>query len=74
MAMIYPFMQSLREASFPEPGETIQIKSFMPESGTEVTTTTNHPHKHTVQVQRDLESLVEIINKPLNFFFYYSIS
>ncbi|KAJ3601953.1 hypothetical protein NHX12_029714 [Muraenolepis orangiensis] len=37
MAMIYPFMQSLREAPFPEPGKTVQIKSFIPESGTEHT-------------------------------------
>ncbi|KAM3877812.1 DENN/MADD domain containing 2Db [Diretmus argenteus] len=36
MAMIYPFMQSLREAPFPAPGDTVKIKSFIPESGTEV--------------------------------------
>lgn len=36
MAMIYPFMQSLREAPFPAPGNTVKIKSFIPESGTEV--------------------------------------
>lgn len=36
MAMIYPFMQKLREASFPAPGNTVEIKSFIPESGTEV--------------------------------------
>ncbi|TUL77782.1 DENN domain-containing protein 2D [Bagarius yarrelli] len=36
MAMIYPFMQSLREAPFPAPGNTVQIKSFIPDSGTEV--------------------------------------
>ncbi|XP_048879865.1 DENN domain-containing protein 2D-like isoform X2 [Brienomyrus brachyistius] len=35
MAMIYPFMQSLREAQFPAPGQTVRIKSFIPESGTE---------------------------------------
>uniref|UniRef100_A0A674C9Q9 DENN/MADD domain containing 2Db n=1 Tax=Salmo trutta TaxID=8032 RepID=A0A674C9Q9_SALTR len=35
MAMIYPFMQSLREAPFPAPGNTVKIKSFIPESGTE---------------------------------------
>ncbi|XP_063072030.1 DENN/MADD domain containing 2Db [Engraulis encrasicolus] len=36
MAMIYPFMQSLREASIPAPGHTVKIKSFIPESGTEI--------------------------------------
>ncbi|XP_066500983.1 DENN/MADD domain containing 2Da isoform X2 [Hoplias malabaricus] len=36
MAMIYPFMQSLREAPFPAPGNTVSIKSFIPESGTEI--------------------------------------
>ncbi|KAJ8265884.1 hypothetical protein COCON_G00149830 [Conger conger] len=36
MAMIYPFMQSLREAPFPAPGHTVKIKSFIPESGTEM--------------------------------------
>jgi len=38
MAMIYPFMQSLREAAFPAPGHTVKIKSFIPERGTEVRT------------------------------------
>ncbi|KAK7136182.1 hypothetical protein R3I94_014739 [Phoxinus phoxinus] len=36
MAMIYPFMQSLREAAFPAPGYTVNIKSFIPERGTEI--------------------------------------
>ncbi|XP_072419585.1 DENN domain-containing protein 2D-like isoform X2 [Chiloscyllium punctatum] len=36
MAMIYPFMQGLREAAFPAPGKTVSIKSFIPESGTEI--------------------------------------
>ncbi|XP_051758963.1 DENN/MADD domain containing 2Da isoform X2 [Ctenopharyngodon idella] len=36
MAMIYPFMQSLREAAFPAPGHTVNIKSFIPERGTEI--------------------------------------
>ncbi|XP_060767029.1 DENN/MADD domain containing 2Db isoform X2 [Neoarius graeffei] len=36
MAMIYPFMQSLRETPFPAPGKTATIKSFIPESGTEI--------------------------------------
>uniref|UniRef100_A0A8D2LMW0 DENN domain containing 2D n=1 Tax=Varanus komodoensis TaxID=61221 RepID=A0A8D2LMW0_VARKO len=34
-AVIYPFMQGLREAPFPAPGKTVTIKSFIPESGTE---------------------------------------
>ncbi|CAI5678668.1 unnamed protein product [Oreochromis niloticus] len=38
MAMIYPFMQKLREAPFPAPGNTVEIKSFIPESGTEIIT------------------------------------
>ncbi len=38
MAMIYPFMQSLRESAFPAPGHTVNIKSFIPERGTEVRT------------------------------------
>ncbi|XP_018777829.2 DENN domain-containing protein 2D [Serinus canaria] len=35
MAVIYPFMQGLRESPFPAPGKTVTIKSFIPESGTE---------------------------------------
>ncbi|KAE8623291.1 hypothetical protein XENTR_v10005556 [Xenopus tropicalis] len=35
-ALIYPFMQGLREATFPAPGKTVKIKSFIPESGTEI--------------------------------------
>ncbi|KAI4824441.1 hypothetical protein KUCAC02_012952 [Chaenocephalus aceratus] len=31
-AMIYPFMQKLREAPLPSPGHTVEIKSFIPES------------------------------------------
>ncbi|KAG1946180.1 DENN domain-containing protein 2D [Pimephales promelas] len=34
--MIYPFMQSLREAPLPAPGHTVRISSFIPEAGTEV--------------------------------------
>ncbi|XP_030634205.1 DENN/MADD domain containing 2Db [Chanos chanos] len=40
MAMIYPFMLSLRESPFPAPGNTVTIKSFIPESGTEIITLT----------------------------------
>uniref|UniRef100_A0A8C9L8W6 UDENN domain-containing protein n=1 Tax=Pavo cristatus TaxID=9049 RepID=A0A8C9L8W6_PAVCR len=36
MAVIYPFMQGLRESPFPAPGKRVTIKSFIPESGTEV--------------------------------------
>lgn len=36
MAVIYPFMQGLRESPFPAPGKTVTIKSFIPDSGTEV--------------------------------------
>ncbi|XP_051890554.1 DENN domain-containing protein 2D-like isoform X2 [Pristis pectinata] len=36
MAVIYPFMQGLREAAFPAPGKTVCVKSFIPESGTEI--------------------------------------
>ncbi|XP_065099242.1 DENN/MADD domain containing 2Db isoform X1 [Paramisgurnus dabryanus] len=35
-AMIYPFMQSLRESPLPAPGNTVKITSFIPEYGTEV--------------------------------------
>uniref|UniRef100_A0A670I2A6 DENN domain containing 2D n=1 Tax=Podarcis muralis TaxID=64176 RepID=A0A670I2A6_PODMU len=34
-AVIYPFMQGLRESPFPAPGKTVTIKSFIPDSGTE---------------------------------------
>ncbi|XP_074833788.1 DENN domain-containing protein 2D [Carettochelys insculpta] len=36
MAVIYPFMQGLRESPFPAPGKTVTIKSFIPDSGTEL--------------------------------------
>lgn len=48
MAMIYPFMQKLREASFPAPGHTVEIKSFIPESGTEVSGR-SYTHRNTHQ-------------------------
>ncbi|KAK2906524.1 hypothetical protein Q8A67_005509 [Cirrhinus molitorella] len=35
-AMIYPFMQSLREAPLPAPGNTVKISSFIPDAGTEI--------------------------------------
>ncbi|CAL8340892.1 unnamed protein product [Lota lota] len=58
MAMIYPFMQSLREAPFPEPGETVQIKSFIPESGTEI-----------IMLTRPLESWLEHVDFQILFCF-----
>ncbi|KAI4890867.1 hypothetical protein NFI96_023730, partial [Prochilodus magdalenae] len=51
MAMIYPFMQSLREAPFPAPGNTVNIKSFIPESGTEI-----------IRLTRPLDSWLEHVD------------
>ncbi|KAF7654988.1 hypothetical protein LDENG_00062240, partial [Lucifuga dentata] len=51
MAMIYPFMQKLREAPFPAPGNTVEIKSFIPESGTEI-----------IRLTRPLDSYLEHVN------------
>nr|XP_046253935.1 DENN/MADD domain containing 2Da isoform X2 [Scatophagus argus] len=51
MAMIYPFMQKLREAPFPAPGNTVEIKSFIPESGTEI-----------ISLTRPLDSWLEHVN------------
>uniref|UniRef100_A0A3Q2VRE4 DENN/MADD domain containing 2Da n=1 Tax=Haplochromis burtoni TaxID=8153 RepID=A0A3Q2VRE4_HAPBU len=51
MAMIYPFMQKLREAQFPAPGNTVEIKSFIPESGTEI-----------ISLTRPLDSWLEHVN------------
>ncbi|XP_047226988.1 DENN domain-containing protein 2D-like isoform X2 [Girardinichthys multiradiatus] len=51
MALIYPFMQKLREASFPAPGQTVEIKSFIPESGTEI-----------IHLTRPLDSWLEHVN------------
>ncbi|XP_029912638.1 DENN/MADD domain containing 2Da isoform X2 [Myripristis murdjan] len=51
MAMIYPFMQKLRESSFPAPGNTVEIKSFIPESGTEI-----------IRLTRPLDSWLEHVN------------
>ncbi|XP_013880187.1 DENN/MADD domain containing 2Da [Austrofundulus limnaeus] len=50
-AMIYPFMQKLREAQFPAPGHTVEIKSFIPESGTEI-----------IRLTRPLDSWLEHVN------------
>ncbi|XP_025066948.1 DENN domain-containing protein 2D isoform X1 [Alligator sinensis] len=48
MAVIYPFMQGLRESPFPAPGKTVTIKSFIPESGTEL-----------IELTRPLDSRLE---------------
>ncbi|XP_034552446.1 DENN domain-containing protein 2D-like isoform X2 [Notolabrus celidotus] len=50
-AMVYPFMQKLREAPFPAPGNTVEIKSFIPESGTEI-----------ISLTRPLDSWLEHVN------------
>ncbi|XP_069797357.1 DENN domain-containing protein 2D-like isoform X2 [Narcine bancroftii] len=51
MAAIYPFMQGLREASFPAPGKTVCVKSFIPESGTEI-----------IELTRPLDSRLEHVD------------
>ncbi|XP_034027549.1 DENN/MADD domain containing 2Da isoform X1 [Thalassophryne amazonica] len=51
MAMIYPFMQKLREAPFPAPGNTVEIKSFIPEAGTEI-----------IRLTRPLDSWLEHVD------------
>ncbi|XP_029012839.1 DENN domain-containing protein 2D-like isoform X2 [Betta splendens] len=51
MAMIYPFMQKLREAAFPAPGHTVEIKSYIPDSGTEI-----------ISLTRPLDSWLEHVN------------
>ncbi|XP_062283894.1 DENN domain-containing protein 2D-like isoform X2 [Scomber scombrus] len=56
MAMIYPFMQKLREAPFPAPGNTVEIKSFIPESGTEI-----------ISLTRPLDSWLEHVNFAMLF-------
>ncbi|XP_053326247.1 DENN domain-containing protein 2D [Spea bombifrons] len=50
-AVIYPFMQGLREATFPEPGKTVKIKSFIPGSGTEM-----------IELTRPLDSRLEHVD------------
>ncbi|KAM6977001.1 DENN domain-containing protein 2D-like [Aplochiton taeniatus] len=51
MAMIYPFMQKLREAPFPAPGNTVEIESFIPDSGTGI-----------IRLTRPLDSWLEHVN------------
>uniref|UniRef100_A0A8C3K1W1 DENN domain containing 2D n=1 Tax=Calidris pygmaea TaxID=425635 RepID=A0A8C3K1W1_9CHAR len=51
MAVIYPFMQGLRESPFPAPGKTVTIKSFIPESGTELIELTRPVDAHLEHVE-----------------------
>uniref|UniRef100_A0A8D0F058 DENN domain containing 2D n=1 Tax=Strix occidentalis caurina TaxID=311401 RepID=A0A8D0F058_STROC len=51
MAVIYPFMQGLRESPFPAPGKTVTIKSFIPESGTEIIELTRPVDAHLEHVE-----------------------
>ncbi|NXT84012.1 DEN2D protein, partial [Zapornia atra] len=51
MAVIYPFMQGLRESPFPAPGRTVTIKSFIPESGTELIELTRPVDAHLEHVE-----------------------
>ncbi|KAF1655900.1 DENN domain-containing protein 2D, partial [Eudyptes chrysocome] len=51
MAVIYPFMQGLRESPFPAPGKTVTIKSFIPESGTELIKLTRPVDAHLEHVE-----------------------
>ncbi|CAL8369128.1 unnamed protein product [Lota lota] len=51
MAMIYPFMQKLRESPFPAPGHSVEIESFIPESGKEI-----------IALTRPLDSWLEHVN------------
>ncbi|XP_004689714.1 PREDICTED: DENN domain-containing protein 2D isoform X1 [Condylura cristata] len=54
-AVIYPFMQGLREAAFPAPGKTVTLKSFIPDSGTEFISLTRPLDSHLEHV--DFRSL-----------------
>uniref|UniRef100_A0A8D2PEP8 DENN domain containing 2D n=1 Tax=Zosterops lateralis melanops TaxID=1220523 RepID=A0A8D2PEP8_ZOSLA len=51
MAVIYPFMQGLRESPFPAPGKTVTIKSFIPDSGTELIELTRPVDAHLEHVE-----------------------
>lgn len=50
-AVIYPFMQGLRESPFPAPGKTVTIKSFIPDSGTELLELTRPLDSHLEHVE-----------------------
>ncbi|KAM5256144.1 DENN domain-containing protein 2D isoform 1-T1 [Ctenodactylus gundi] len=60
MAVIYPFMQGLREAAFPAPGKTVTLKSFIPDSGTEFISLTRPVDSHLEHV--DFSSLLHCLS------------
>nr|XP_058937824.1 DENN domain-containing protein 2D isoform X3 [Kogia breviceps] len=60
MAVIYPFMQGLREAAFPAPGKTVTLKSFIPDSGTEFISLTRPLDSHLEHV--DFGSLLRCLS------------
>ncbi|XP_039697108.1 DENN domain-containing protein 2D isoform X2 [Pteropus medius] len=60
MAVIYPFMQGLREAAFPAPGKTVTLKSFIPDSGTEFISLTRPLDSHLEHV--DFNSLLQCLS------------
>ncbi|NXP17008.1 DEN2D protein, partial [Scytalopus superciliaris] len=51
MAVIYPFMQGLRESPFPAPGKSVTIRSFIPDSGTELIELTRPVDSHLEHVE-----------------------
>nr|XP_010946635.2 DENN domain-containing protein 2D [Camelus bactrianus] len=59
LAVIYPFMQGLREAAFPAPGKTVTLKSFIPDSGTEFISLTRPLDSHLEHV--DFSSLLRCL-------------
>lgn len=58
MAVIYPFMQGLREAAFPAPGKTVTLKSFIPDSGTEV------GQQNGLEGQASVALLITVLHSP----------
>uniref|UniRef100_A0A8C8W4N9 DENN domain containing 2D n=1 Tax=Peromyscus maniculatus bairdii TaxID=230844 RepID=A0A8C8W4N9_PERMB len=60
MAVIYPFMQGLREAAFPAPGKTVTLKSFIPDSGTEFISLTRPLDSHLEHV--DFSALLHCLH------------
>ncbi|KAM7053740.1 DENN domain-containing protein 2D isoform 2-T2 [Molossus nigricans] len=60
VAVIYPFMQGLREAAFPAPGKTVTLKSFIPDSGTEFISLTRPLDSHLEHV--DFSSLLQCLS------------
>ncbi|EQB78175.1 DENN domain-containing protein 2D isoform a [Camelus ferus] len=60
LAVIYPFMQGLREAAFPAPGKTVTLKSFIPDSGTEFISLTRPLDSHLEHV--DFSSLLRCLS------------